>query len=428
MFAPDWLGWLESAVAFFALLYAAYNGLMALPGLFAPPRPAPPPPRRAGRTRFLVLVAAHNEEAVIGSTVASLLAMEYPRHSFRVVVICDNCSDRTAEVASRAGAEVWVREDPVRRGKGHAVRWALARAQALPDWQAVVLLDADNLVDPHLLSAFEARLARGEEAIQAYLDSKNPMDNWLSLTYAMSYWASARIYQHARDAVGLSAQLGGTGFCLSRAVVRELGWNALSLTEDLEFTMRLIASGRRVTWAHEVRVYDEKPTRLSVAWRQRVRWMQGHTFVSLRMTLPLLRRALRQGDLAALDGVMYLWVPTVQLAFLAWSISWLLEVVAGLPLPVPILPAQGFWAMIALLYGPTFLALAEERRLWSLRNLPAYLGVTFVWWLTIVVGWLRHREQGTWVHTPHSRAMATPHLTAGLPAPPAQMPRDGTAL
>lgn len=293
------------------------------------------------------------------------------------------------------------------------MRWALERALGMDDWDAVVLLDADNLVDRHLLTAFAARLARGEEAIQAYLDSKNPTDNWLSLSYAMGYWAASRLYQASRDAVGLSAQLGGTGICLARSVVEELGWPALSLTEDLELTTRLVLSGRRVTWAHEARVYDEKPVHLAVAWRQRVRWMQGHTFVARRLTLPLLGRLLRHGDLAALDAVMYLWAPTLQLVGMVWTLSWLAAVLFGLPLPVPVLPLPGFALMTLATYGATAVGLWVEGRAWALRNLPGHLFAGLVWWLTTVVGWLRHRDQGTWVHTPHTRALAAPALAGG---------------
>jgi cellulose synthase/poly-beta-1,6-N-acetylglucosamine synthase-like glycosyltransferase len=407
----DVLGYVESALSLLTFLYVAYNVVMAIPGLLL--RPPGPPTLEAKETetvRFLVLVAAHDEEAVIGETVRCLKALDYPPERVRVAVVCDNCSDRTADIARAAGAEAWVRTDPVRRGKGHAVRWALARAATLDDWQAVVLLDADNLVDRHLLRAFAARLERGEEAIQAYLDSKNPTDNWLSLSYAMGYWGASRLYQFARDSLGLSAQLGGTGFCLARTIVEELGWPALSLTEDLELTMRLILSGRRVTWAHEARVYDEKPVRLAVAWRQRVRWMQGHTFVSRRLTVALLGRALRTGDLAALDGVMYLWAPTLQLVGTVWTLSWLAVAVFGAPLPVPVLPLPGFMVMVVGLYGATVVGLVVERRAWALRNLPGYLFAGSLWWATAVVGWLRHRDQGTWVHTPHSRALRAPVL------------------
>jgi cellulose synthase/poly-beta-1,6-N-acetylglucosamine synthase-like glycosyltransferase len=406
------VGALESAFAFATLLFVAYNLVMALPGLLFTPK-APAPAGEAARTRFLILVAAHDEERVIAHTVRSLRSLEVPAGGARIVVVCDNCTDDTAERAQAAGAETWVRTDPLRRGKGPAVRWALERALALHDWDAVLLLDADNLVDRHLLTALATRLARGEEAIQAYLDSKNPTDNWLSLSYAMGYWAASRLYQAARDALGLSAQLGGTGVCLARSVVEELGWPALSLTEDLELTMRLILSGRRVTWAHEARVYDEKPVHLAVAWRQRVRWMQGHTFVARHLTLPLVSRFLRHGDLAALDGVMYLWAPTLQLVGMVWTLSWLGAVLFGLPLPVPILPLPGFVLMALATYGATVAGLWAERRAWALRNLPGHLFAGLVWWLTTVVGWLRHRDQGTWVHTPHTRALSAPILEGG---------------
>lgn len=406
------IGALESCIAFLTFLYIAYNGLMALPGLLLRPKRWIRVPGHVDERRFLILVAAHNEERVIRETVLCLRALDYPQDLVRLVVLSDNSTDATASVARAAGAEVWVRNDAARRGKGHAVRWALERARRSADWQAVLLLDADNLVDPHLLCALDARLRSGEGAIQAYLDSKNPTDNWLSLSYAMGYWGASRIYQFARTALGLSAQLGGTGFCLSREIVEAVGWPAVSLTEDLELTMRLVLGGCRVTWAHEARVYDEKPVSLRVAWRQRVRWMQGHTFISRKLTMALLARFATTGDLAALDAVLYLWAPTLQVVGIVWTFSWLAVVALGLPIPVPVLPLSGFAAMALAIYGVTAAGLLVERRGWALRNLPGHLFAGLIWWLTTCVGWARNGRQDVWVHTPHTRSLSSPTVAA----------------
>jgi cellulose synthase/poly-beta-1,6-N-acetylglucosamine synthase-like glycosyltransferase len=422
LFGWQWtvFGVVEGALTFTVFLYVAYFALLGIPGVFfsaSSRRDEEEAPGAEAATRFLILVAAHNEEAVIGEAVANILSADYPPHSRRVVVVCDNCTDRTAAVAAKAGAEVWVRTDPVRRGKAPAIRWALERGLRTDDWTALVILDADNLIDPHLLRAFDRRLARGEVAVQAYLDSKNPTDSWVSLSYAMAYWSQSRLFQLARHRLGLSCQLGGTGYCLSRPLLEEMGWNATSLTEDVEFTTRLVMSGRRVTWLHEARIYDEKPVRFPVAWRQRVRWMQGHTFVSTQLTGGLLRRILRTGDLAALDALLYLWAPTLQFASFVWAVPWLLNVVLGLPLPIPYVPYVGMFAALAIQLVPMALALARERRAWALRGIVGYLLAGVVWTLTVGVGWAKHRHQGTWVHTPHSRALSRPITGPAAAAP-----------
>ena len=118
--------------------------------------------------RLAVLVPAHDEEELVGRCVSALRAQTYPSSRRRVVVIADNCGDRTAEVAAAAGAEVLERRDDHRRGKGHALRWAMDRLLAEtepPD--AVVVVDADSIADRELLGELAAALATGADVAQA---------------------------------------------------------------------------------------------------------------------------------------------------------------------------------------------------------------------------------------------------------------------
>src|SRR3972149_4130932 len=122
------------------LLYVSYRSIMALGGLL-PPRAQM---RGAGESSFLILIAARNEEKVIGASVSHLLALDYPAVRRQVVVLADDCSDGTAAAAQEAGAEVLVRFEAA-RGKGAALRWALAQpAIRLASWDALVILDADS--------------------------------------------------------------------------------------------------------------------------------------------------------------------------------------------------------------------------------------------------------------------------------------------
>src|SRR5712692_8125342 len=79
--------------------------------------------KTAGRRRFAVVVPAHNEEQTIGPTLRSLLAIDYPRDRFEVVLVADNCTDRTARAGRRSGVRVLERHDSSSRGKGYALRW-----------------------------------------------------------------------------------------------------------------------------------------------------------------------------------------------------------------------------------------------------------------------------------------------------------------
>ena len=119
------------------------------------------------RSLLAVLVPAHDEERLIARCVESLLTQTYPRALYRVIVIADNCSDSTAEIARVVGAQVMVRDQPDARGKGQALRWAMDRVLAAanpPD--AVVVVDADSIADSNLLSGLERQLAAGHGVVQ----------------------------------------------------------------------------------------------------------------------------------------------------------------------------------------------------------------------------------------------------------------------
>ena len=81
----------------------------------------------APELRFAIVVPAHNEEAGIAATVSNLKAVDYPKDRFSIIVVADNCSDETAARAEAAGAQVIVRHDQERRGKGYALAFAFER-------------------------------------------------------------------------------------------------------------------------------------------------------------------------------------------------------------------------------------------------------------------------------------------------------------
>lgn len=311
---PLALSLVAAGTQLFLLAVAAYQLGIALFGL-APYRlghDAPAPVRR-----FLLLTCAHNEETVIRAHVLNLLGMAYPRAAFDVVVVADNCTDETARVARSAGAQVWERFDAARSGKGHALGWALHGRACLDAYDAVCVFDADNVVQANFLQVMAAELEAGQRAVQAYLDTKNPWDTWVTSAYAGAYWYMSRFWQWSRMALGLSGALGGTGFCLSADLLHAVPWDAGSLTEDLEYTSRLLLAGERIAWTPRTRVYDEKPLTYAQTVPQRTRRLRGHWSAAFAYTRPLLaaaRRSRGRRRWALLDHLVYLWQPAVILA------------------------------------------------------------------------------------------------------------------
>ncbi|KRQ87483.1 Beta-monoglucosyldiacylglycerol synthase [Caloramator mitchellensis] len=255
---------------------------------------------------FALLVAAHNEEMVIGNIVDSLKKLDYPKELYDIFVIADNCSDNTARIAREHGAEVFERFDANKRGKGFALEWMFNNLfQMDKKYDAVVVFDADNLASKNFLKELNKKLCEGYKVVQGYIDSKNPHDSWISESYSISFWTANRLFQLSRSNLGLTNQIGGTGFCIDTEVLKEIGWGATCLTEDLEFTCKLVLNGEKVGWAHNAIVYDEKPLTLKQSWKQRKRWMQGFADVASRFFFKLMKKAIKDRDFVAFDCALY---------------------------------------------------------------------------------------------------------------------------
>ncbi|WP_078543541.1 glycosyltransferase family 2 protein [Litchfieldia alkalitelluris] len=260
--------------------------------------------------RFLILVPAHNEEKVVGNLVRNLKDLDYPDELYDVVVIADNCTDKTAEIAKELGAIALehTSKPGELRGKPYGIKYAVDQIgdDLTKKYDGICFFDADNLVSRNYLKEMNNHLLKGDKLIQSYLDSKNPGDNWVTLSYATSYYYMNRSWQLAKSRLGLGNAIGGTGFCVDTTLFKEVGWTARSLTEDLEFTMQCLLKGTPAKWCHHARVYDEKPESFIASCVQRLRWARGHWDVCFKYAPKLMYRAIRKADILAFDGFIYL--------------------------------------------------------------------------------------------------------------------------
>lgn len=256
-------------------------------------------PATGPTARFLVLVAAHNEEQVLGETLRSLAALDHPATHLSIHVVADNCDDATADIARAHGAEVHERIAPDDPGKGPALTWLLHRLWDRGEpHDAVVVFDADTIVSPNFLRIMEARLSRGERVIQGYYAARDPGSSW---AVAIRYAALAvRHYLRplARTSYGSSAGLHGNGMVVAADLMRSRSWSG-HLTEDIEFEAELLLDGERVTFAPDAVIEAEMPRHLADAGTQTARWERGRLAI-VRRHVPALLRAAADGRTARL--------------------------------------------------------------------------------------------------------------------------------
>ncbi len=259
------------------------------------------------QNRFMAIIPAHNEAAVVANLVESLKNQNYPKELYDIYVIADNCTDNTAEVARNAGAIVYERFDETKKTKGFALQWFLAqKIEEDAPYDALCVFDADNIADENFLKAMNKKLCQGENVVQGYRDIKNPTDNWITAGYAIFYWTMNRFYHYARYNVGLSPLLNGTGFMVRFDVIKPTGWDTKTLTEDIEFSLKNIIEGRRLGWATDAIVYDEQPTGFKQSWSQRSRWTVGHIQCLKEYTGLLATAVKEKKTLMNFDGLLYM--------------------------------------------------------------------------------------------------------------------------
>lgn len=370
-----------------------------LAGLAVMARRQRPPAAVEPSMRFDVVVPAHNEETEIAGTVASLLAVDYPRDRYRVFVIADNCSDDTAARAAAAGAQVLVRTDTERRGKGHALAFAFERSLADGVADAIVVVDADTLVSSNLLRAFAARFAAGARVVQADYGPRNPRASWRTRMMTIALAAFHGVRSVARERLGLSCGLRGNGMGFACDVLRAHPPQAFSIVEDLEYGLQLGYAGIRVVYVDEAQVRGHMAVSERDSRSQRRRWERGRRALVRAHLVPLLRGAWQRRDRVLADLAIDLIVPPLG-EIVMWGVAGLaVSVVAQRALDPRVAVAPWLWGV-----GLAGLALHVAQG-WRFSG-SGWRGLADLLWAPVYVVWkvtLRFADRGQapreWVRT-----------------------------
>ena len=229
--------------------------------------------------KYGIVIAARNEELVIGNLVNSLHNQTYPRENFRVFVVADNCdeNDRTAEIARECGATVYERHCPEKARKGWALEYLFENIEkdfGIQSFDGYLFFDADNVVSRDYLERMNEAFATGVDGVIGYRNSKNFDQNWISCHYSIHFMRSSMTLHRPRSRMNLCTHIAGTGYLLSSEMLKD-GWHYSSLTEDTQATMDFAVQGKRIEYCEAAEFYDEQPYQIKVMLRQRIRWAKG---------------------------------------------------------------------------------------------------------------------------------------------------------
>ena len=265
--------------------------------------------------RVAVLIPAHNMERYASSCIDSILACAYPQDRIDVYVTADHCTDRTAILASSKGAVVLVREvEP--RGKTYTLAWTIEMLKGMgKPYDLYVIVDATARVDKGFLEGLVARWADGAQIIIGHpiVDPDNLQ--WFARCLGLTL-AHRNLQNWSRNAVGLSAFIGGRGMAYDKSYIERFGWT-LALptaeygsshpTEDWRHGVRVVEHGYRVAFAYGAKLYTPLRESFDAATEQGVRWERGRLINMASHGFALLVRGVKELDshkiAAGLDAI-----------------------------------------------------------------------------------------------------------------------------
>jgi cellulose synthase/poly-beta-1,6-N-acetylglucosamine synthase-like glycosyltransferase len=333
------------------------------------------------RLRVAVIMPAHNETMVIARTLRALLPQLLA--SDRLIVVADNCSDDTADVARKERVEVIERTDPLRRGKGYALDFGVRHLESDPP-DVVIIVDADCQVAEGSIGHLAGLCGGTGRPVQALYLMNAPDGAGLKTRIAQFAWlVKNQVRPSGLHGLGLPCQLMGTGMAFSWPCIRSAALATNHIVEDLKLGLDLARAGLPPLFCPEALVTSEFPTSSEGVRQQRTRWEHGHLGVILaeapRMLLTALMR-LNPG-LAAL--ALDLSVPPLALLVLLISVFWILSAAFYLfsraPFPLEVASAEVLIVAVTVLlswarYGRGILSISDLALslVYAVSKIPLY--------------------------------------------------------
>ena len=247
--------------------------------------------RKKEHFSYLILYPAYNEDRVIVNSVEKFLAQYYPYSCFHVAVISDHMQPETNQKLAELPITLL---QPVFEKSSKAKAMQYAMDQIKDDYDFIVILDADNVVEPHFLEQLNTECAKGYKAIQCHRCAKNS-DNDVAVLDGVSEEINNTIFRKAHNRIGLSSALIGSGMCFDFQWFKENVYKLSTVGEDRELEAQLLLQKIFIKYEPDIHVFDEKVSSKDNFQKQRLRWMTAQ-IQSLFMQLPHLPYAIKTGN------------------------------------------------------------------------------------------------------------------------------------
>ena len=350
---------------------------------------------KSSRPSVVIIIPAHDEALIIGDTLALL---KKRAGGASILVVADNCTDSTAQIARSAGVRVIERSDPARRGKGFALDFARTALSDEPP-AVILIMDADCAPEPGSVERLvTACSATGRPCQAIYLQKAAPDGSPTVQLSTFAFYIKNVVRQRALQGIAGRVNLLGTGMAFPWGLFAKADLATGNIVEDLELGLELAGQGHPALLVEDAAVWSD-PAAQNSTFDQRRRWDGGYLQTAAKWGPTLVGDALRHADLRRLWAGISLFVPPVAMlvmldigAVIASGVVYGLTGAGLTPLLILIavlglagLGLIGAWAA----GGSQFISLR------GLARIPLYL----LWKLPLYLGLARRGAPEQWVRT-----------------------------
>ncbi len=347
-------------------------------------------------TKVTVLIPAHNEEIVIASTLEKITPVLKKEDS--LVVVADNCTDATANIAAEKGATVIERYDSVKRGKGYALDYGLCFLESNPP-DIVIFVDADCVVENNAIELLTEWAIATQRPTQATYLMERANNSNSSKDYISQFSIIIRNLVRLLGGrfFGFPSMLNGTGMAFPWSVIRRVNVANAHLLEDLKLGMDLTIAGHKPIFCPEAKVTGYLPSSLASAKNQKTRWEHGHLQLMQTYIPRLIKEAVYQKRFDLLLSIPDLFVPPLSLLVITWLgtmvISLLFGVIGVSWLAALIVSLGGLFFFTAIITAWYTFA-RKEFPLGELLAIPLYV----LWKIPVYIKFIIKPEK-LWIRT-----------------------------
>ena len=273
--------------------------------------------------KFLIIIAARNEEIVLGNLIDSINSQNYDRKLYKICVIPNNCIDGTKDIALSKDCMV-LEPSFSPKSKGEVLNFAFDYFKDDNSFDSYVIFDADNILDKNFLSKINNKLNEGYKIVQGFRDTKNLYTNSVTGSYAIFYYLQSLFLYNARSRIKESSSLNGTGYVVLKEFIDKINYRAKTVTEDIELTCVCSINNEKIGYCREAIFYDEQVEYFNISMKQRKRWIQGSMQVLKQYKKDLFKKIKNKNTFQLIDMFQMLMLPIVQaISFILIIISYL---------------------------------------------------------------------------------------------------------